>query len=95
MKFLLAFLSITSTVAFVMVAPTMHTTSSSVMRTTPTTKLYSTRPDATTAIQSAMEASKKFGSTSPEARLAWEAVEEMDASDNRYVEKERKKERKK
>jgi len=43
------------------------------------------RPDASAAIQAALEASKKYGPTSPEARVAWDAVEEMDASDNRYV----------
>ena len=49
-------------------------------------KLFSTvRPDASQAIQAALEASKKYGATSPEARVAWDAVEEMDASDNRYV----------
>ena len=41
------------------------------------------RVDTTEAIQEAMAASKKFGPTSKEARVAWEAVEEMDASDNR------------
>jgi hypothetical protein len=34
-------------------------------------------------IKAAMEAGKKFGAASPEARIAWEAVEEMDSSDNR------------
>ena len=37
------------------------------------------------AIQAALEASKKFGPTSQEARVLWDIVEEMDASDNRYV----------
>lgn len=35
------------------------------------------------AIAAALEASKKHGPTSKEAALAWETVEEMDASDNR------------
>lgn len=44
-----------------------------------------TRPDATDAIQAALEASRKYGATSPEARVAWDAVEDMDARDNRFV----------
>jgi len=40
------------------------------------------RPDASSAIKEAMKASEKYGPTSPEARVAWDAVEEMDASDN-------------
>jgi len=38
------------------------------------------RPDTSELIQTALEASKKFGASSAEARLAWETVEEMDAS---------------
>lgn len=45
--------------------------------------LYSTRPDTTEYVTKALEASKKYGATSKEARLAWEEVEEMDSSDNR------------
>jgi len=41
------------------------------------------RPDASAAIKEALEASKKFGATSSEARVAWDIVEEMDSSDNR------------
>ena len=41
------------------------------------------RPDASQAIQNALAASKEFGATSKEARVAWDIVEEMDASDNR------------
>ena len=48
------------------------------------TALFSTvRPDASKAIKAALDASKKYGATSPEARVAWDIVEEMDASDNR------------
>ena len=47
------------------------------------TTTLAARPDASSAIQEALEASKKFGPTSPEARVAWDIVEEMDASDNR------------
>jgi hypothetical protein len=37
------------------------------------------------AIAAAMAASKKYGPASPEARVAWDTVEEINASDNRYV----------
>jgi hypothetical protein len=37
------------------------------------------------AIEAALEASKTHGPTSQEARLLWEVVEEMNASDNRCV----------
>ena len=56
-----------------------------------TTSLAATRPDTSQAVAAALEASKKYGATSPEARLAWEAVEEQDASDNRYVPSKKKK----
>lgn len=41
--------------------------------------------DASPLIQEAMRATDKHGSNSAEARLAWEAVEEVNAADNRYV----------
>lgn len=40
------------------------------------------RVDSTDAIKEALAASKEFGPTSKEARIAWEVVEEMDSSDN-------------
>ncbi len=43
----------------------------------------SPKADATALIDEATRLSKEFGPTSPEARLAWEAVEEVNASDNR------------
>lgn len=46
------------------------------------TVLYG-RTDSSAAVQAALETSKKYGATSKEAALAWETVEEMDASDNR------------
>ncbi|CAB9507090.1 expressed unknown protein [Seminavis robusta] len=47
-----------------------------------TTSLKSVdRPDASAAIEAAMAATKEFGATSTEARMAWETVEEMDAAD--------------
>lgn len=36
--------------------------------------------DSETAIKDAMAASKKHGATSPEARAAWDIVEEIDAA---------------
>lgn len=50
-----------------------------------TTALMNSRVDSSAAVAAALEASKKYGATSPEARVAWEAVEDMDSSDNRYV----------
>jgi hypothetical protein len=47
------------------------------------TTALSARTDSSKAIQDALEASKKYGATSPEARVLWDIVEEMDASDNR------------
>ncbi|CAJ1959309.1 unnamed protein product [Cylindrotheca closterium] len=44
--------------------------------------LRQTRVDTSDLIEEALVASKKYGASSPEARLAWETVEEIDASDN-------------
>ena len=41
------------------------------------------RVDSSELVAAAMKITEKFGSTSPQARLAWETVEEVDASDNR------------
>jgi CP12 domain len=49
------------------------------------TQLHESRPDSSAAVAAALEATKKYGATSPEARVAWDTVEEMDSSDNRYV----------
>lgn len=38
--------------------------------------------DTTEAVKAAKEASEKYGATSPEARIAWENVEEMDAANS-------------
>lgn len=38
--------------------------------------------DSSKAIDEAMRLSKEFGSASPEARVAWDIVEEIDASFN-------------
>lgn len=40
------------------------------------------RGDSSNAIQEALEASRKFGSASQEARVAWDIVEEISSSDN-------------
>lgn len=42
------------------------------------------KADSAEAIKEAMAASEKFGASSPEARSAWDVVEEIDAS-TRYV----------
>lgn len=39
--------------------------------------------DTADAVKEAKEASEKFGATSPEARVAWELVEEIDAANSR------------
>lgn len=46
------------------------------------TALAASRVDSTSAIQQALEASRKYGPSSKEARLAWEIVEEGASSDN-------------
>mmetsp|Transcript_14205 Transcript_14205/g.20948 ORF Transcript_14205/g.20948 Transcript_14205/m.20948 type:complete len:221 (+) Transcript_14205:135-797(+) len=46
------------------------------------TAVYNSRVDSSEAVKAALEASKTHGPTSPEARVAWDIVEEMDASDN-------------
>lgn len=46
------------------------------------TFLKNARVDSSEAIRNALETAKKYGSASQEARVAWEAVEEMDSSDN-------------
>ena len=41
------------------------------------------RPDATDAIAEALRLSEEYGASSPEARVAWDVVEEMDSNDSR------------
>ena len=48
------------------------------------TALQASRIDSSDLVAEALAISKKFGASSPEAALAWEAVEEVDSSDNRY-----------
>ena len=47
-------------------------------------KMSASNEASKSAIQEALETSKKFGPTSKEARVAWDIVEELNASDNRY-----------
>ena len=42
------------------------------------------RPDASTAVEEALKITAAFGIESNEAKVAWDIVEEIDASDNRY-----------
>lgn len=43
------------------------------------------RPDASSAVEEALKITASFGIDSDEAKVAWDIVEEMDASDNRCV----------
>jgi len=43
------------------------------------------RPDAASAVEEALKITAAFGIESNEAKVAWDIVEEMDASDNRFV----------
>lgn len=47
------------------------------------TALFNSRVDSSAAVEAALAATKEFGATSPEARVLWDIVEEMDSSDNR------------
>ncbi len=48
----------------------------------PPTFLMMARPDASKEIQDAIRISKEFGPYSKQAKVAWDIVEEMDASDS-------------
>jgi len=41
------------------------------------------RPDTSTRVEEALKITASFGIDSKEAQVAWDIVEEMDASDNR------------
>ena len=63
---------------------------SAFVRPSSSTRIFGTtanKVDTSDAIRVAKEASETFGATSAEARIAWEDVEEIDAS-NRYVSKQ-------
>ena len=80
MKFAFAFLLSVATTTNAFTGPMVR---SSRQTTTSTIVLQAAvRPDTSKIIQEALAKSKQFGPTSMEARLAWEAVEEMDASTN-------------
>lgn len=67
--------------AFLPLAATAFAPGASFVR--PSTSLnVDIRPDTSDLVAKAMAASEEFGATSREARLAWETVEEMDASTN-------------
>ena len=51
------------------------------VRSTTTTLQLAARVDATKAIEEALAATKTYGATSPEARVAWTIVEEMSDSE--------------
>jgi hypothetical protein len=70
----LAAAAISATNAFTSNLPNRHASS---------TKMMATKADVSPLIAEAMKISENFGSTSVEARLAWETVEELNASDNR------------
>ncbi|KAL7497322.1 hypothetical protein ACHAWT_005769 [Skeletonema menzelii] len=70
MKLILASLLTASAWAFVPSMPRHVTTA------------LSERLDSSDAIQAALDASKKYGAASPEARVLWDIVEEMDSADN-------------
>lgn len=76
MKLALCFLVFTATVSAF--APT-------VFRAQQRNVQLQARPDSSAAVAAALEATQKYGATSPEARVAWDTVEEIDSSDNRYV----------
>jgi len=44
--------------------------------------LLRSKADASAAIKEALAASEEFGAASPQARVAWEIVEEIDSADN-------------
>lgn len=75
MKFSLALaaIAISATNAFTSNLSNTHASS---------TKMMATKADVSPLIAEAMKISEKFGAQSVEARLAWETVEELNASDN-------------
>eukprot|EP00339_Tiarina_fusa_P015580 CAMPEP_0117006840 /NCGR_PEP_ID=MMETSP0472-20121206/6934_1 /TAXON_ID=693140 ORGANISM="Tiarina fusus, Strain LIS" /NCGR_SAMPLE_ID=MMETSP0472 /ASSEMBLY_ACC=CAM_ASM_000603 /LENGTH=217 /DNA_ID=CAMNT_0004708439 /DNA_START=89 /DNA_END=742 /DNA_ORIENTATION=+ len=69
------------TIAFALFATAAEAFSPAAFGVRSSTQLAS-RVDSSDLVAEALEISKKFGATSKEARLAWEAVEEIDSSDN-------------
>eukprot|EP00526_Cylindrotheca_closterium_P020672 CAMPEP_0113610790 /NCGR_PEP_ID=MMETSP0017_2-20120614/5213_1 /TAXON_ID=2856 /ORGANISM="Cylindrotheca closterium" /LENGTH=208 /DNA_ID=CAMNT_0000519699 /DNA_START=86 /DNA_END=712 /DNA_ORIENTATION=- /assembly_acc=CAM_ASM_000147 len=70
-----------TTIAFLAIASTQAFSPSNIQQVRKTTQLFA-RADSADLVAEALAASKEFGASSPEARLAWEAVEEVDSSDN-------------
>ena len=77
-------LSISQALAFASIGAPRHAFQVSTPSTASNIILFA-RPDSSTAVARALEMSKKFGPASKEAAAAWDIVEEMDASDNRFV----------
>jgi hypothetical protein len=71
------------TIAFALFATAAEAFSPAAFGVRSSTKLSNSRVDTADVIAEALAISKEFGATSKEARIAWEAVEEMDSSDNR------------
>lgn len=70
------------TLAFACVASSQAFMSNPLKRSSGTTLMASKDSDSS-AVKEALEASRKFGPSSKEARVAWDIVEEIRASDNR------------
>jgi len=68
--------------AFMVSAPTTGSTPSTKLHMSSSEKGGQQRIDTSEYITAAVAASQTFGPTSKEARVAWDIVEEMDASDN-------------
>ena len=47
--------------------------------------MFSSRPDASSLVEEALKITAAHGIDSKQAQVAWDAVEEVDASDNRWV----------
>jgi hypothetical protein len=71
-------LFMTAADAFVVRQPAAFTRSSAALSA-------AARPDASSLVEEALKITAAYGIESKEAQVAWEAVEEVDASDNRYV----------
>ena len=75
-------LILSTTTALVMLMSTEAFVAPSSFGAKPSTALNLERGDSAGATEAAMAASREFGATSKEARIAWETVEEINASDN-------------
>ena len=83
------FSTTTSTITFLIAAASnanafsiQSTSAPRVASTTTAILRMSTHADTSSMIEEAAAASQKYGASSPEARLAWEAVEEIHSADN-------------